>query len=354
MSGSGSRFMAVQGGMIVSGVALTLVVISLLLLASAMFTANRNVQAFSEYWQGRQAWYHTRTALQYSVSGLRIPQPAMAQLPAQIAAMPVESQTAFVPVSGGIIDGLWTLSASHQQRHMRHGAQLALFALLKRLPEAGLTLAAIPGEQLQIALATDVAMPLVWLPQNPSHVVNVQRCAAVTFWQQGCASLQPLSAQERVAQAMPDSLLAHHFAPFVATPIALRNTANAILANCDNWSASLSGLVWVDGDCSLSYHQHIGSEEHPLLLIVRGDVRFAADARLVGMLISLHDPLAERLPRIEVADTSGIVGAAVFSHSADGLPGRVRVQFAPAILATLSRLAVLQRSAVIEGSLIEQ
>ncbi|MGJ8681980.1 hypothetical protein [Paraglaciecola sp.] len=127
--------------------------------------------------------------------------------------------------------------------------------------------------------------------------------------------------------------------------------ADKALTDCNSLNSFSRGLIWVKGLCSVSLGERIGSQSAPLILIVQdGDLLFAKDVLMYGMLFSYRSPTAISNPTVAMSSGAQVTGALISNHQFDQIGDQLRVVYDQTVLENLMTQNELQRVARIPGS----
>ncbi|MBD3587295.1 hypothetical protein HHX48_16285 [Salinimonas sp. HHU 13199] len=178
--------------------------------------------------------------------------------------------------------------------------------------------------------------------------------------------IKQLPSQPIVSTSQSDpalSMHAHSLSQVASTPVAYPqnlkswllsapdalNTLPQTIADCTELDASSQGAFIVDGECTISEEQVVGSPTQPVLLIVRqSHFSMQDNSQLWGILY--HTASSENdLSRIDVPATAAISGAVLIDHKL--APGStLNINYAPGVLASLRTLPSLQLHHYVAGS----
>lgn len=132
----------------------------------------------------------------------------------------------------------------------------------------------------------------------------------------------------------------------------LRDLATAELSNCDSIASQPSGLLWVNGDCTVNSSTVVGSTEQPVVLIVQdGDLQMNGGAVVNGMVLSFRTPEDLAGP-YELAMNGGAVvnGAVLANHPASLANGTLTIRFDGEVLSNITNNQNFRRVSRIGGS----
>ncbi|MEW9798741.1 pilus assembly PilX family protein [Alteromonas sp. CYL-A6] len=151
--------------------------------------------------------------------------------------------------------------------------------------------------------------------------------------------------------AFPTDLMEYLFNVPEAEWPSLRADADERLANCSSLDAASSGLIWVDGDCSLNANVIVGSVSDPVILVVTdGDLTMNGGAEINGMLFSFRKPGTVTDFELNMIGGARVNGVVASNHEVGHSGGTYNSVYDADILAELEQNDAFQRVAVVPGS----
>lgn len=131
----------------------------------------------------------------------------------------------------------------------------------------------------------------------------------------------------------------------------LRADADERLNSCSTLNGSSTGLIWVDGDCSLSSNVIVGAVDQPVILVVTdGDLTMNGGAEVNGMVFSFRKPTTVADFEMDMAGGARVNGVVASNHQVGHSNGTYNSVYDADILAELEQNDAFQRVAVVPGS----
>lgn len=105
----------------------------------------------------------------------------------------------------------------------------------------------------------------------------------------------------------------------------------AILLDCGSLDTHSSGLYWIEGDCTINSSGGIGSEDAPVLLILKGNIRLNGHRQIYGLIFSFPDSSGRST--VQFNGNATVHGAMIANESISH--GNFKVSYESAVLKTL-------------------
>ena len=131
----------------------------------------------------------------------------------------------------------------------------------------------------------------------------------------------------------------------------LQQQSDMVLANCDTLGIGSLGMIWVNGDCDVSASTQIGSDSEPIILVIfDGNVEFAHDVVLYGLLFTFKPTDSIKTLDINMQNNSAVFGAVVTNFQLGTKSTLTRAVFQADVLQKLQNNKKLHRVARVPGS----
>lgn len=131
----------------------------------------------------------------------------------------------------------------------------------------------------------------------------------------------------------------------------LRDDANLRTNSCAGLNAASSGLIWVDGPCTLNAGTVVGSATNPVIVIVTdNDIKINGGAVLNGMLFSFRKPGVTADFDLNMIGGATVNGAIASNHTIGKSSGTFNSTFDADVLAQLELNDAFIRVARVPGS----
>jgi hypothetical protein len=131
----------------------------------------------------------------------------------------------------------------------------------------------------------------------------------------------------------------------------LQQQSDMVLANCDTLGIGSLGMIWVNGDCDVSASTQIGSDSEPIILVIfDGNVEFAHDVVLYGLLFTFKPIDSIKTLDINMQNNSAVFGAVVTNFQLGTKSTLTRAVFQADVLQKLQNNKKLHRVARVPGS----
>ncbi len=172
-------------------------------------------------------------------------------------------------------------------------------------------------------------------------------CSTGTYSEKGYKDSDILDADPD----FPTDLLEYLFNVPEAEWPSLRADADERLTSCDSLNALSTGLIWVDGDCSLNAGTKVGKPEQPVILVVTdGDLTMNGSAEIFGMVFSFRKPMTVADFELNMIGGATVHGVVASNHKVGHSNGTYNSKYDADILAELEQNDAFQRVAVVPGS----
>ncbi|AWL12666.1 hypothetical protein HMF8227_02213 [Saliniradius amylolyticus] len=127
--------------------------------------------------------------------------------------------------------------------------------------------------------------------------------------------------------------------------------ADLVVSSCAGLDANTTGLVWVNGDCSINSNTQVGSSDDPVILIVTdGDITMNGGASLYGILFSFRKPGVTADFEIDMAGGAYTYGSVASNHPVGNSSGTYNAVYDADVLATIDQHDAFKRVARVPGS----
>lgn len=131
----------------------------------------------------------------------------------------------------------------------------------------------------------------------------------------------------------------------------LRNEADILANSCAGFGPATTGLLWVDGNCSLNANTVVGSQSDPVILIVTdGDLTMNGGAEINGMVFSFRKPGNVLDFDINMIGGAAVNGVVVSNHPVGQSGGTYNSVYDIDVLERLQLNDVFKRVARVPGS----
>ncbi|RDV29324.1 hypothetical protein DXV75_02420 [Alteromonas aestuariivivens] len=233
-------------------------------------------------------------------------------------------------------------------------AVLHLPILLNR-PPAALILTTEPAASAGFELAAETARLALWSSQPVSFATgNRFTCSTESLRLTLCQSQArsgPLLVSGDVITSdvhAPDDVIDYLFGVPHNEMDLLRPLAHRFYEN-DCPTEQDGGFIWVTGNCSLPADTQLGSEQEPVLILIKnGSLEMQQGAVIFGLVVSLrHDSGFSY--GLSMSVNAKIKGALLVNHSMSE-DSAITIEYAPDLLANLQNHPDLQRLLPLPGS----
>jgi hypothetical protein len=257
--------------------------------------------------------------------------------------------------SGNSADGLSTANVSEQAM---------LYSVLANPPDVPLIVAGgldVSGNFEVVANANGGGngVPLsIWTDGNVDMNNGSGTTCGLQEFNDGNCSADPYSESGFQDQdildndpAFPPDLMEYMFNVPEAEWDTLRSDANLRLPDCSTLGAASTGLIWVDGDCSLNANVLVGSVNNPVILIVTdGDLTMNGGAIINGIVFSFRKPGVIADFEINMIGGARVNGVVASNHPVGHANGSYNSVYDSDVLAELKVNDAFQRVARVPGS----
>ncbi|MCF2948342.1 hypothetical protein L0668_09510 [Paraglaciecola aquimarina] len=265
-----------------------------------------------------------------------------------------ERQLVSLTSNGTSPDGLATASITEQ---------VLIYPLLSTVPIAPLIVqqGIISPSQFQVVTNPNglgLGKPLsVWSDKTIDLTGTSLTCEESAFLAGNCAS-QFISNQavkstdiQSHSVSFPINLFGYLFNTQSQGIEQLYLQANQMLTDCSSLNSMSRGLIWVTGNCSVSLGERLGSQSHPLILVLQdGELRFAKNVILYGVLMSYRTSTATVSTKIMMQTGAQVVGSLLSNHQISQAGEQLQVIYDDKVLLNLSKQTELHRIARVPGS----
>lgn len=186
---------------------------------------------------------------------------------------------------------------------------------------------------------------------------NHHSCILSAFYEGNCSvntySDQSLKQSDIADESasFPTDLVSYLFNIPASELAQLKQQSDFVLADCDTLDIDSWGLIWVNGDCDVSASTQIGSDSEPIILVIfDGNVEFATDVVMYGLLLSFKPTGSIKTLDINMQSESAVFGAVVTNYQLGTISDLTRVVFQSDVMQNLQDSKKLHRVARVPGS----
>lgn len=127
--------------------------------------------------------------------------------------------------------------------------------------------------------------------------------------------------------------------------------ADETYANCDSLQVATTGLVWIDGDCSLNAGTVVGTTDDPVILIVTdGDITMNGGATINGIVFSFRKPSTILDFEVNMIGGATVNGTVASNHPVGHANGTYNAVYDADVLSSIETGEAFQRVARVPGS----
>lgn len=131
----------------------------------------------------------------------------------------------------------------------------------------------------------------------------------------------------------------------------LRADADLRLTGCSSLGPSSTGLLWVDGNCTINSNTIIGSPDDPVVLVIAdGNLKMNGGAQINGMVFPFRKPTTVADFDIDMVGSARVNGVVASNHPVGNSGGTYNSVYDAEVLQGLRLSDAFQRVAIVPGS----